>query len=86
MQFKKQLALRVGKFKTPFSACLPDYAGRDIAPQLPVSLTSSVIMPYSLNAVTPNMATGFDLGVELHGLVGEKSAMRSACSTVRESP
>lgn len=72
IQFKKQLALRAGKFKTPFShACLTTL-GETLLPQLPVSLASPVIMPYSLNAVTPNMATGFDLGVELHGLVGEK--------------
>ena len=72
VQFKKQLALRVGKFKTPFSHAYLTTLGETLLPQLPVSLTSSVIMPYSLNAVTPNMATGFDLGVELHGLVGEK--------------
>lgn len=72
IQFKKQLALRAGKFKTPFShACLTTL-GETLLPQLPVSLASPVIMPYSLNAVTPNMATGFDLGVELHGLVGDK--------------
>ena len=41
-------------------------------PTLPVSLTSSVILPYSLNAVTPNIGTGFDLGVEVHGLVNKK--------------
>ena len=37
-------------------------------PGLPNSLTQSVIMPYSLNAVTPSFATGFDLGVEFHGM------------------
>lgn len=72
VQFRKQLALRVGKFKTPFSHSYLTTLGETLLPQLPVSLASSVIMPYSLNAVTPNMATGFDLGVELHGLVGEK--------------
>ena len=72
VQFKKQLALRVGKFKTPFSHAYLTTLGETLLPQLPVSLTSPVIMPYSLNAVTPNMATGFDLGVELHGLIGEK--------------
>ena len=69
VQFKKQLALRVGKFKTPFSHAYLTTLGETLLPQLPVSLTSSVIMPYSLNAVTPNMATGFDLGVELHGVM-----------------
>lgn len=41
-------------------------------PSLPVSLTAPVILPYSLNAVTPNIGTGFDLGVEIHGLVADK--------------
>jgi hypothetical protein len=31
-----------------------------------------VILPYSLNAVTPNIGTGFDLGVEVHGLLADK--------------
>ena len=41
-------------------------------PQLPLSLATAVIMPYSLNAVMPNIGTGFDLGIELHGLVGNQ--------------
>ena len=57
--------------------CIRDSAylttlGETLLPNLPVSLTSAVIMPYSLNAVTPNIATGFDLGVEVHGLVRDK--------------
>lgn len=72
VQFKKELALRVGKFKTPFSHAYLTTLGETLLPLLPVSLTSSIIMPYSLNAVSPNIGTGFDLGVELHGLVGEK--------------
>lgn len=39
---------------------------------LPESLTRQVILPYSLNAVSPNMGTGFDLGVELHGMVANR--------------
>lgn len=41
-------------------------------PSLPLSLTAPVILPYSLNAVTPNIGTGFDLGVEVHGLLSDK--------------
>lgn len=29
-------------------------------------------MPHSLNAVTPHIGTGFDLGVEVHGLIRQK--------------
>lgn len=70
VQLRPALALRVGKFKTPFSHAYLTTLGETLLPQLPVSLTSSVILPYSLNAVTPNIGTGFDLGVELHGLLG----------------
>lgn len=68
----KELAVRVGKFKTPFSHAYLTTLGETLLPQLPTSLTASVIMPYSLNAVTPNIGTGFDLGVEIHGLLANK--------------
>ena len=61
-----------GKFKTPFSHAYLTTLGETLMPSLPVSLTSQVILPYSLNAVTPNIGLGFDLGVEVHGLVKEK--------------
>ena len=72
VQWRKSLALRVGKFKTPFSHAYLTTLGETLFPQLPVSLTAPVILPYSLNAVTPNIGTGFDLGVELHGLVADR--------------
>ena len=52
--FKPQLALRVGKFKTPFSHAYLTTLGESLLPQMPLSLTTSVIMPYSLNAVMPS--------------------------------
>ena len=70
--FRPQLALRVGKFKTPFSHAYLTTLGEALLPQMPLSLTTAVIMPYSLNAVLPNIGTGFDLGVELHGLVQDR--------------
>ena len=72
VEVKKQFAVRVGKFKTPFSHAYLTTLGETLMPTLPVSLTSQVILPYSLNAVTPNIGLGFDLGVEVHGLVKEK--------------
>lgn len=60
-------AVRVGKFKTPFTSAYLTTLGETLMPILPVSLTSTVIMPYSLNAVMPKIGTGFDLGVMLHG-------------------
>ena len=69
---RRSFALRIGKFKTPFSHAYLTTLGETLMPVLPTSLTAAVIMPYSLNAVTPQIGTGFDLGVEAHGLVADK--------------
>ena len=61
---------RLGKFKTPFTHGYLTTLGETLMPSLPTSLTAGVIMPYSLNAVMPSMATGWDLGLEMHGTVG----------------
>ncbi|WP_417129779.1 porin [Phocaeicola sp.] len=72
VELKKQFSVRVGKFKTPFSHAYLTTLGETLMPSLPLSLTAPVILPYSLNAVTPNIGTGFDLGVEIHGLLADK--------------
>lgn len=72
VQLKRQFAVRVGKFKTPFTHAYLTTLGETLMPVMPVSLTAPVILPHSLNAVTPNIGTGFDLGVEIHGLVKER--------------
>lgn len=72
VELKKQFSIRVGKFKTPFSHAYLTTLGETLMPSLPLSLTAPVILPYSLNAVTPNIGTGFDLGVEVHGLPADK--------------
>lgn len=72
VKLKDEFAIRAGKFKTPFSHAYLTTLGETLMPQLPTSLTAAVILPYSLNAVTPNIGTGFDLGVEVHGLLGGK--------------
>lgn len=72
LKLKESFAIRVGKFKTPFSHAYLTTLGETLMPTLPVSLTSAVILPYSLNAVTPNIGLGFDLGVEVHGLIRDK--------------
>lgn len=69
---KDEVGVKIGKFKTPFSHAYLTTLGETLFPKLPTSLTASVIMPYSLNAVTPNIGTGFDLGVEVHGMVKKK--------------
>lgn len=72
VKLKEQLAFKVGKFKTPFAHAYLTTLGETLLPQLPTSLTAATILPYSLNAVTPHFGTGFDLGVEVHGLLGKK--------------
>lgn len=72
MRVRDEFTLRVGKFKTPFTHATLTTLGETLFPTLPASLTTPVIMPYSLNAVTPAMMTGFDLGVEIHGMIKEK--------------
>jgi len=72
VELKKHFSIRVGKFKTPFSHAYLTTLGETLMPSLPLSLTAPVILPYSLNAVTPNIGTGFDLGVEVHGLLADK--------------
>ncbi len=67
----EKFAVRLGKFKTPFTHAYLTTLGETLMPVIPTSLTSSVIMPYTLNAVTPNFGTGFDLGIEIHGLLNK---------------
>lgn len=72
VKLKEQLAFKVGKFKTPFAHAYLTTLGETLLPQLPTSLTTATILPHSLNAVTPSFGTGFDLGIEVHGLLGRK--------------
>ena len=58
---------RAGKFKTPFTHAYLTTLGETLFPALPTSLTATSIMPYSLNAVTPAIGTGFDVGIQFHG-------------------
>ena len=53
MKVSDGFAVKVGKFKTPFTHATLTPLGETLFPTLPLSLTSPVIMPYSLNAVTP---------------------------------
>lgn len=69
---KESFRIRAGKFKTPYIHAYLTTLGETLFPILPSSLTQGVVLPYSLNAVNPVFATGFDLGVQVHGLVNEK--------------
>ena len=67
----KAFGVKVGKFKTPFSHAYLTTLGETLMPNLPTSLTATTIMPYALNAVTPKIGTGFDLGAMVHGNIGK---------------
>ena len=66
------LRFRAGKQKTPFAAAFLTTLGETLFPMMPTSLTSAVILPHSLNAVTPPINTGWDLGFKMHGLIANK--------------
>lgn len=72
IRVRDSFGVKLGKFKTPFTHATLTTLGETLFPSLPLSLTAPVILPHSLNAVSPSMATGFDLGVEVHGLVKGK--------------
>ncbi|MBV5283836.1 MAG: porin [Paludibacter sp.] len=72
LKLKEELRFRAGKFKTPYNQAYLVTLGETLFPSLPVSLTSAVNIPYSLNSVNPAIATGFDLGVQMHGLLDQK--------------
>ena len=68
LRINPAVRFRVGKFKTPFTHAYLTTLGETLFPILPTSLTTSIIMPHTLNAVNPIIGTGFDLGVEFHGV------------------
>jgi hypothetical protein len=74
---KDELRFRVGKFKTPFAQAYLVTLGETLFPALPLSLVTPVNIPFSLNSVNPNFATGFDLGVQVQGLIHNKLEYRA---------
>ncbi len=66
---KESFRVRVGKFKTPFMHGYLSTLGETLFPVLPTSTSASVLLPYDVNYAVPSMATGFDLGVQIHGLI-----------------
>lgn len=63
------LRFRVGKFKTPFTHAYLSRLGQTLFVTPPSSLTTRVNVPFNINSFNPTMATGFDLGFQLHGLL-----------------
>lgn len=69
VNFSEAVRFRAGKFKTPFQTGYLTTLGQTMFPQLPSSMTTPVRTNLSLDAVQPSIYTGFDLGVQLHGVV-----------------
>ncbi len=65
------LQLQVGKFKTPMHWAFQVRIGQAQLPRPPASLTARVNLPFGLNAVSPTLLTGFDLGAMAHGTFGK---------------
>lgn len=73
---KKQIRFRVGKFKTPFTHAYLSRLGQTLFMTPPSSLTTLVNIPLSINSVNPSIRTGFDLGVQMMGLLADKFEYR----------
>lgn len=77
INLKESLRVRIGKFKTPFNQALLVQLGETLFPIMPMSLTTRVNLPFDINAVNPSIASGFDIGVQVHGLLGGKWEYRA---------
>lgn len=73
---KEQLRFRVGKFKTPFTHAYLSRLGQTLFMTPPSSLTTRVNIPSDINSVNPKIRTGFDLGVQMMGLLANKFEYR----------
>jgi hypothetical protein len=67
-----ELRVRVGKFKTPMNWVVQTRLGGRLSPVLPTSLSTRVNIPSDLNALNPVLATGFDLGVMVQGVLSKQ--------------
>lgn len=72
INLKDELRFRVGKFKTPYNQAYLVRIGQTLFMTPPMSLTTRVNLPFDINAVNPKIATGFDIGIQMHGLLKEK--------------
>ncbi len=74
---KESLRFRVGKFKTPFTNAYLSRLGQTMFPTPVSSLITAVNIPFSINSVNPTIATGFDIGVQAHGLINNTIEYRA---------
>ena len=74
INLKDELRFRVGKFKTPFQHAYLTTIGQTLFSSVASSVVTPVRTNLSLDAVQPSMYTGFDLGVQMHGVLKDKFA------------
>lgn len=74
INLKDEMRFRIGKFKTPYSHAYLSRLGQTLFIAPPTSLTTRVNIPFDINSFNPTIATGFDLGVQMHGLLKDKLA------------
>ena len=72
VNLKDEFRVRVGKFKSPFQHAYLTTIGQTLFSALPSSVTTPVRTNLSLDAVQPSLYTGFDIGVQIHGILKEK--------------
>lgn len=72
INIKDEFRIRIGKFKTPYNQAYLVRLGQTLFHTLPMSLTTSVNVPFSLNSVNPSIATGFDIGAQFYGVFKNK--------------
>ncbi len=70
LNVNESFRMRMGKFKTPMFRAFQVRLGEKILPNAPQSLTTAVNIPYNLNSVNPMALSGFDVGIQFHGLLG----------------
>lgn len=63
------LRFRIGKFKTPFSQSYLVRLGQTLFMAPPTSIRTRVNLPFDINSVNPAIATGFDIGIQMHGML-----------------
>ena len=78
INLKESMRFRVGKFKTPYNQAYLVRLGQTLFPVPPMSMQTPVNIPFGLNSINPRIATGFDLGVQMHGLIKNKWDYRVA--------
>ncbi len=74
INIQDELRFRVGKFKTPFQHAYLTTVGQTLFPSVAPSAVTAVRTNLSLDAVQPSMYTGFDVGVQAHGVLNNKLA------------